>query len=113
LVNNADFRVWVASVIGSSAEVKFVDFGNTEVKQFKELRQLPCDFWQWKPQAMPFRVRTFSPGCPGMFTPYLPRYYNILFICLPPGIISSQIAAVVGRQVNYIGLKYYLMADLC
>jgi len=58
-------RVWVRDISGGMASVRYIDYGNEDSVPRQMLRQLPDNYWNRRPVAMPCYARSFSNDCPG------------------------------------------------
>ena len=58
-------RVWVRNITGTTALVRYVDYGNEDNVPRDALRQLPVAFWDNRPLAVPCHAASFSPDSPG------------------------------------------------
>lgn len=50
------FRVWIKERGRWESVVFFVDFGNTETVPNESIFELPDEFWQVRPAAVPFKI---------------------------------------------------------
>lgn len=50
------FRVWIKERGKSESVAFFADFGNTETVPNESIFQLPDEFWEVRPAAVPFKI---------------------------------------------------------
>jgi len=97
-------RVWIQSMEGSSATVKFVDYGNAACVPVSSLCNLFDVFWDKRPFVAPLRLRSISPQCPALAAGLSELHVN------------KRMTAMVSQQQNpalhhIIELEDVLMLD--